>query len=370
MNKQQVPPGHPGEMVMTYVEIDDAGTPTGNRLSFTGVELRPLGYSDLVNQRQGNTITIPLNWQNAKVVESTVSGIDIDSVASGNATLRSVYSSRTIGLVKGGWLPSGLGLQGGMVILPDRCTVSELNRRFRNGTKTKEEDRDFLDMFAERGVRINPLLFALEGNLRAEPSAEVVEQQLEEAYAKIRAALPLAKLEPEGKSGLQGIVGIIQDTSLALERKQEFLMHLAPKLQAPVSAQRKAPLWDEILRASDKFGVPRQSLVVLAALSSVAVPNGRSPAKRVLKLTANYTVADAYNALADLRSLELLMCLFALYPSEKLMLCTDDRNLALFWAGIQAYEFTWCNGFASFKMSPVDALLPDVSPAQMSSFLD
>jgi len=369
MTIPQMQPGQPGDIVLSYVEVDDEGVPTGKRLSFGGVEFQPLSYSDLTGIRPGQNVTIPLNWQNAKVLESTVDGIAIGSIAAANATLQSPFLSRTIGLVKGGWLPSGLALQANMIVLPDRCTISEVNRRFRNGTKTKEEDRDFLDIFADRSVRINPLLFALEGNLRAAPSAAVVEQQLEEAYEKIRAALPQAKLEPEGKAGLPGVIGIAQDTSSAMARKQDFLMHLAPMLQSPVGANRKARLWDEVLVAADSFEIPRQSLTVLAALSAVVVPNGRSPAKRLLKLKAGYTAEDAYNALADLRALEVMMCLFALYPHEKLMLCTGDKDLALFWVGIQAHDFRWSGEHASFSMSPVDDLLPDVSAAQMAEFL-
>lgn len=256
-----------------------------------------------------------------------------------------------------------------MIVLPDRCTISEMSRRFRNGAKTKEEDRDFLDIFADRSVRINPLLFALEGNLRAAPSAAVVEQQLEEAYEKVREALPHAKLEPEGKTGLPGVIGIVQDTNSSMASKRDFLIHLAPRLHSPVSAERKALLWDEVLVAADSFGIPRQSLTVVAALSAVAVPNGRSPAKRLLKLKAGYTVEDAYNALADLRALEVMMCLFALYPHEKLMLCTGDKDLALFWAGIQAHDFRWSGEHASFSISPVDDLLPNVSAAQIAAFL-
>jgi len=36
---------------------------------------------------------------------------------------------------------------------------------------------------------------------------------------------------------------------------------------------------DEILATAKRCGVPGHSLVVLAALSSVLVPNGKSPAK-------------------------------------------------------------------------------------------
>ncbi|KEA43065.1 hypothetical protein CR64_03840 [Pseudomonas aeruginosa] len=135
----QMQPDQPGDIVLSYVEVGDEGVPTGKRLTFSGVEFRPLGYSDLSGMRPGQNVIIPLNWQNAKVIESTVEGIAIDSIASANATLQSPFSSKTIGLVKGGWLPSGLALQANMIVLPDRCTISEMSRRFRNGAKTRRK---------------------------------------------------------------------------------------------------------------------------------------------------------------------------------------------------------------------------------------
>lgn len=360
-----------GGKVLTYVEMDEAGVPTGRRVSLANVELVPLEYADLAGKKLGHKVTIPLSWKRAKVVESNIPEITVEDLASGQATLESPYSSKTIGLVKGGWLPSGLALRDEMIVLPDRCTISELSGRFRNGAKKKDEDKDFLDLFAGERVRINPLLFALEGNQKSNPTLDVVAQQFEEACTKIRSALPLAELIPNGKGGLQGVSGIIQDTQAGMARKQDFLMRLAPELQAPVSAKRMGLLWNEVLATARDCGVPKKSLAVLAALSAIAVPNGRSPAKGVLKLRNQpYSAEMAYNALADLRALEVLIALLTLFPHQRLMLCTGDKDLALFWTGIQASDFAWIDGHASFKLSPVEDLLPGVTPKQRATFFD
>lgn len=363
-----VAPSH-RERVLRYEEVDRAGIPTGRSVSFVGVEFRGLQYVDLINHKLGTKIDIPLSGKNARVVESSIDSISIESVMTVNTTLESTYSSRTIGLVRDGWLPSGLALQNDMVVMPDRCTFSELAGRFRNGAKTNQEDKDFLDLFADQHVRINPLLYALEGNVRKSPSPDVVEQEFGHACAMVRAALPMAELVPAGKGGIQGIIGIINDTQASMARKQEFLIRLAKKLRAPVSARLVGKLWDEVLATADDCGVPRRSLVVLAALSAVCVPNGKSPAKRLLKLnTANYSLEYAYNALADLRSLELLMRLFALFPNEKLLLCTGDKDLALFWAGIRASDFAWKNNCFECRFTPVEALLPNVTHERRASY--
>lgn len=359
-----------GERMLVFEETDDSGISTGRRAAFTGVDFSPLMYGDLLNKKLVNKVVIPLNWRHAKVVESNIPEIRLDRFASGHAILESAYTSKAIGLVKGGWLPSGLAVRQDMIVLPDRCTISELKGRFRGGVKRKEDDKDFLDFFEEDGIRINPLLYALEGNLRRNLAPDQIQQQLEEVIQALRSALPRAELVPSDTGGLQGVVGIVQDTQASMARKQTFLMRMAPKLQAPTSANKKAQLWDESLTVAQDCGIPTNSLVVLAVLSSISVPMGNSPAKRLLKPSASYSAEDAYNALADLRSLEILMCLFALFPEQRIMLCTGDKNLALFWAGIRASKFEWTGDAASFSLSPVGSFLPDVSDERFASLFD
>lgn len=356
-------------MVMRYEEVDsDTREPTGRSASLLGVEFQPLQYSDLAGQKLSDNIVIPLKWSKARVLESNIVGLEVDNLVAGEAVLNSTFASKTIGLVDGGWLPSGLALQGDMIVMPDRCSISELVGRFRNGANEENKSRDFLDLFADKPIRVNPLLYALEGNLKENPTFEVVEQQFEEACQKIKAALPMAALVPEKAGASQGIFGLVQNSQASMASRQDFLLRVAPELRAPVSAKRLPQLWEDVLIIADNCNVSRPSLVVFAVLSSIAVPNGRSPAKRLLKLTeAHYSAGLAYNALADLRSLEVLMCLLGLFPNERLMLLTSDLDLALFWVGIRASNFGWRDGRLHFKLSPVEELLPNLASERMVS---
>jgi hypothetical protein len=74
--------------------------------------------------------------------------------------------------------------------------------------------------------------------------------------------------------------------------------------------------------------------------------------------------------LADLRSLEILINMFAVYPQERIMFCTGDKNLALFWAGMRVSGFAWTGEQVRYTLSPVDALLPNVSPELRSAYLE
>jgi hypothetical protein len=355
------------ENKLKFEETDDTGNPKGRQVVFSGVEFSPLQYADLIGMKLSDKAVIPMNWKRARILESNIPGITVGGFAAGHATLESSHTSKSIGLVRGGWLPSGLALKADMIVLPDRCIISELKGRFLNGVKKKKEDKDFLDIFSDNSIRVNPLLYALESNLRYNPTPAVIKQQLDDAYRVITLALPKAQLVPRKEDALQGILGIVQDTQSGIVRKQKFLTALAPRLQAPTSARNKDILWDEILTTAQSWGVPKNSLVVVAALSTISVPMGKSPAKRLLNFKSGYSMEDAYNALADLRSLEILMHGFARFPDQQLMLCTGDKDLALFWAAIRASDFVWSGRHASFNVSPVDALLPGATPAQMVS---
>lgn len=354
--------------VLRYEEQDAGGVPTGRSATFAGVEFEPLGYADLLNKKLEGRVSIPLRWTDARVLESTMPEITVDEVASGNSLLESNFSTKSIGLVRGGWLPSGLALRAGMVVFPDRCTITELAGRFFGGVKSDQRGDDFLDIFEGKPIRINPAFYALEGNRRKQPSPEHVEEQWAEACQKIKDALPLAKLTPD-EAG-HGVIGLLADMQDSMARKAQFALKVTANLQAPVSAKRRCAVWNHVLDVARECGVPKHSLVVLAALSTVCSANGASPAKRLLKTSANYTDEDAYNALADLRSLEILINMFAVYPQEQIMFCTGDKNLALFWAGMRASNFAWTEKQASYTLSPVDALLPNVSPELRAAYLE
>jgi hypothetical protein len=332
-------------------------------ITFTGEDIRPLGYSELIAAKLHEKLTIPVEVQNSNLLDTNITGLANDRTYTINFTLESRFTSRAIGLVKGGWLPSAFAASYlDTIILLDRNVVTEIVGRFDSG-KAVGAESDFLDLFANRPVRINPILYAMEGNGRSIPTPQLVRALLEEAIAKVEAALPSAKLVASPAS-LQGALGLIEESRAGIARKQQFLMRVAPNIAAPIGAKKMRRRWDEVLATADDCAVSRRSLVVLAALSSIVVPNGKSPAKGLLKFKPDYRWEDAYNALVDLRSLEFLIYMFALFPSQPSLLCTADKDLALFWAGIRASNFERRGAGIGVEFSLVDELLGGLTAPQ------
>lgn len=346
---------HAGYVVKIVEQEGQKGDPPRS-ISFVDVNFKALGYRQLDEARLHQPIDVPLEWDGAKVVETDIEGLNVGQSGRCSTILNSRFSSTTVSLQRGGWLPSCLAVMHGVTILPDRNVLTQIKARFDQGALVKKRC-DFLDLLENFEGRINPLLFAIEGNCRSIPTREAVEEQLDEAIRLISKALPKAKLVV-GPDTLQGALGLIEDTRAGLGRKQAFLLEIAPALDPPTSRALLDTKWREVLKAADRHGVARNTLVVLAALSTVTVPNSGSPAKKVLKFHSRYSAEDAYNALADLRSLEILMHIYALFPSERAALFTADKPLALFWTAIQADNFKNSSAGISFNLAPVEELLP------------
>jgi len=352
-----VQPPRPGGRMFVYKEQERHDGSPLRMIAFTDVDIRPRTYEELAAAKLHAGITIPLEMYNGRIVETDVEGVDTSKYAHITATLVSPFTAKAIGLVRGGWLPSALAAtRETAVILPDRNIITEIAGRFDAG-KRVGRDPDFLDLFEDDPVRINPMLFAMEGNGRALPTPEIARAQLEEAVAKLRQALPAATLMV-GPESIDSLLGVIEDVRPSMARKQAFLRHVAPILAAPVARRDVGRRWREILDAAKDFGVVQASLVVLAVLSTIVNP-ARCAAKSLLKFHAGYSDADAYNALSDLQALDLLLYCLACFPEMHTQLCTADRNLALFWVGANASDIVRKGDCISFTMTPHDAVLPE-----------
>ncbi|MDE8653895.1 hypothetical protein [Novosphingobium album (ex Liu et al. 2023)] len=341
--------------VFKETEHPEGGTP--RNFSFTSADVAPLGYEDLAAAQLHKSISIPLEIMGARIVETDVDGMDKSKPVRIRARLESPFTSRAIGLVRGGWLPPTLAAtRKSAVILTDRNIIAMITGRFKDGRPVRREP-DFIDLFEDEPVRINPSLSVIEGNSRAIPDPSSVRDQYAEVIVKVANALPRARLMV-GPGSIQGIVGLIEDTRPTLVREKALLRRFASVLGAPVALSNRDARWREVITAADELGVRRNALVVLAMLSAIVNPRGYCAAKKVLKLNADYSDGDAYNALSDLRSLKLLMYCFACYPEENTQLCTQDRHLAHFWVGIGASDFRLVGKGLRCSMTPHEAILP------------
>ncbi|MGN6422550.1 MAG: hypothetical protein ACTHLA_04480 [Asticcacaulis sp.] len=324
----------------------------------TDVDVVPLGYDELKAARPASRLVVPLRMVNAKILETDAKDLNIDGFANLSSTMDTHFTAQAIALVRGGWLPSALACtrENAMVFL-DRNVVTLLVGRFAGG-RAVSQAADFLDLYEGLPVRLNPVLYAFEGNTRSVPTPPLVELQLLEATSKIQAALPNAKLMV-GPHTLHGVLGLINDLRVPIANEIAFLTEIAPWLSAPVGRQRMDARWEDILAAADRNGLKRKRLIVLACLSALVVPNGKSPARRLLKFRPKYRVEDAYNAVCDLKSLEILVQAFAQFPNENTQLCTADKDLALFWTGLQVSDVSFADAGVDMTLTPRTELLPD-----------
>lgn len=348
--------------VIRFVGDDPADGSTPRSFTFESLAPDPLGYEALTAARPNRPVSVPLKWRGAKVVEFDIPDAEIDAPCTVTGHLESPFTTRAIGLVKGGWLPSIFAsLDASTIILLDRNVVSEIIGRFDAGV-LRGRDPDFIDLFAELPVRLNPMPFVLEGNVRALPTAEAVQVQLAEVVAKLSAALPQASLVV-GSQSAAATLGLIEEARAWFDSHTALLLSVADVMPGPVSRARMEAVWREILASADRSGVSRRSIVLLAVLSALASPNGKGPARDLLKLRRGYAAADAYNALSDLRAIEILINLLALYPDQPVQFCTADRSLALFWVGMGIHNprRTGAGTTVDFDLHP--ALLPDWAAA-------
>jgi hypothetical protein len=354
----------PGQITFTLKETERLDGGPLRTITFTNVEVVPLDYDTLAAAAAQTELTIPLEMLNGKILDTNVEDIDTSLYANIKATLTTSFTAKAIGLVRGGWLPSALAAtRPETLVILDRNVVTEIVGRF-DGGLGRGREKDFLDLFGQSPVHINPSLYAMEGNRRALPDRDHVRDQLGEAVRKIRSALPKARLTVTEQT-IDAALGLIEEERETFGKRLAFLMRIAPMLAAPVGRGRAGSCWEKVIEAAISCGVDTQSIVVLSALSVVATRGG-GPARGLLKFKPDYSEADAYNAACDIRALEYLLNCHGLFPNQPVQLCTADRALAMFWVALNASVERDAEGL-TITITPHDQLLAEADVAKWNA---
>ncbi|MDR7336256.1 hypothetical protein [Roseateles asaccharophilus] len=344
--------------LIRYAETAPGGQQTGREVIVQGRELVPMAFADLAQRTLGRASPLTLRLADAEVVESSIEGIPKGQSATWDTTVSTDLTVRHVGLVRGGWLPAGLALEAGSVIMIDRCTLTDLKGRFKPNGRGKV-GRDFVDWLDDPGVKVNPVLLALEGNQREFPSRVEIQAQMEEHVAHLRQLLPKAIVIGDAPDMVEAVIAFAEQHQTASERTIQFLLAIAPLLRHQVSRDRLPWVLREIVSTALRCGLAVTDMAVICAVSAAAVNKGRNSAKRALKLTEpSYGRRDAFNAMADLRSLKHFASLLGLVPNEHPMLCTSDKDLALVWTGLNISQFEFGDGQPTVKAHPVEEFLP------------
>lgn len=266
-----------------------------------------------------------------------------------------------IALVRDGWLPAIFVTQGSQLLL-DRNMVTKFAKRFDSegiseGDHSKQGFGDFINHFNLECV-INVSAFALEGNKRRHQTMEEVIEQLSEVQGKIQTALTRCKIQPENHESVNDLLAFMADCRDNFERGAVFLQKISPSLMQTLSGEKRRGRWDFILSKAQECGLKKTDLLVFAALSAASCAQGLNPAKRIIKPGHDYTLENAYNAMADFQLLEIFMYTICKYPDEKFVLLTDDRHLAKFWMGLIFREASGKNGGCEATFGIDEKILP------------
>lgn len=247
--------------------------------------------------------------------------------------------SKLFAAVLGGWLPASWASFRHRLIL-DRNAISWFREAYDGGHPRPGRAPDLFDMVA-RGpfVRMNHLLYAMEGNTRSWPTSDVVVQQLAEASSYLSKALPHVTLEPPDDTGYQAIQGILEEWAGVFAVEDQFLRSAAPLIRdRPGSEAGRVSKLKQLLKLATNTGAEQSKFMVIATVAALLGerPKGGNAAFRILKPGAPvYGTEEVWNACCDLRALRLLVSLSNFRPEEPMAFVTGDKRLVHFWAALR-----------------------------------
>ena len=264
------------------------------------------------------------------------------------------------GLVPGGVLPSVFLPHG--VLLLDRNVIRACNvplghpdaRRQSWWFETLNREENFL----------NPFMDAFEGRSRRTPDFDEFASLVQEASASMHARLPKASLIILGEVELRRLYEFRRSFDRRQGSESRFLVNAAPLLANRAAKSALDGKRSEVRKLASNCGLDGSSLVVIAALATLY--ESPSATGNLLKFKPGYSEADAYNAIADLRQLELFAG--SLASPQSFTLLSNDASLALFWCGLRV-EHVELGASTQISFSPHPDLFPRLPMEQLDSLL-
>lgn len=317
---------------------DEKLGPGASGLILSSISAKPLTLDDWFEYEAGKPVTVELTGQVAEGSDLSSPGApQLGTWVTRPLKLNPSIKSDTICLVEGGWVPLIYCMTGTNLFL-DKNVVAEIKAKFDNGKlkPQKSEKRDFLHLLEERACSsvLNPLPFALEGNVMGLPDPETAIEQLHVAKADLAKALPHIKVYPEGSYGVEQVCATLASYQDFVAQGMTFLQKVGPLLMAsPGKAKRKDTI-SKVIDAAHAAKLPLQHICVAVSLSALTASKDFNPAKKVLKAAHNYGPQEAYNAMWDLLLLEILHLYHTHHRGTRCALLTRDKNLAFMWMGM------------------------------------
>lgn len=334
----------------------------GQVIEFTPEEVTPLTFDDLLRTKNFDMNSYPVKFQTNNLV---IDGARKPGSHVARTPIAFKESLNIYALVQGGWLPPPLVLSKHLLV--DRNVVSRL-KQIRSGAQRADFTGFdwWLQFFADGLLVFNPVLFAFEGNSKKTPSYEEFVQGYDEATAELKSAFPSATVVSYQEIHYQAAYKILRSVENRLQQESLFLIETMPLVAQPVAEANLRKNESAIFNAAIKNGVKPNSIALIATLSCLYEnrgEEGKSVGRDILKPKPRFKYGHehAYNALADIRNLEIFIASNSLQNSAPFSLLTCDKALALLWCGLSPIALKDSLSVVKYSLSPNRKLFPRLS---------
>ena len=341
-------------------------------MEFIPTAVRPLGLGELTALllQPHASITLQCLARDPKINGDIVTGT---ATMDGRLTFNEPATIYAL-VPNGGWLP--VPFISPQHFLLDRNVVVNFRKLRQNRNFSDRKAHQFWTGFFEQGTALfNPLPYALEGEARRVPDFDEFVQAFEQGVKDVEEIFPRCGVVRYSPDHYRLAYAQLQAIHANTPSEIEFICEISPLLVAPTSGAKLRSVADRMLEIADRHKVGRQSLALLIALSCLFEdPQSRSKSigRKILNPSQTYNAGDAYNAISDLRHIELAATGHAWVTQGSFALCTSDKAVASLWCalGIRDIVQTTTGAEYTFDFSP--DLFPRLTEAgirEMASLL-
>lgn len=345
-------------------ELDD-----GRAVDVFPTKFEPLSVHDLWELKENANVGLKFKFTGQYSIVDTQ---QIYKDFNGSITINFLIPPQPYALVAGGWLP--LPFVRSLRFLVDRNVVSNLKRIRENGQKENDATYEsFKEIFKDGSLIFNPLLYAYEGAKRRLPTRSEFDQVYEEGRLELLEAFPRSTVIEFDELHAKAAYQQLTDLAARGERDTKLLIEVAPLIAHRVSRKMEKNVRDKIIEIAIKNGVQPYSPVCLACFSALYDDvNGKTASigRKLLKPKPNYTGADAYNAISDLRHIELAAASNAVLDNEPFALCTADQGLAEFWSALEIQGESTPENLLQLHYCLSTALLPRLMQKEINELAE
>ena len=342
----------------------------GESIVFTMNSVRPLTMLDIQKSIGGSNSQFNLEISGA-LIDKSKDAIFIEKNKNIVASMSIAFHNKPkiYCLVPNGWLPPVFISTA--IFIVDRNVVSILSK---NSNTTKHLDYKSTSWWLSMCEKLtfNPIFYAMEGNNKKTPTYEDFIKEFIKSSKIIKNKLPLSSIINYSSIHYESAYNLVKDLTERTNKEISFLVKVSPLITNRSSDVTLNTTRNKILSTADSLELSRQSLVLVTVLSCLYENkdgSGLLIGRDIIKPKKNYTEEDAYNAISDLRAIELFAASLCLNSDRNTSLMTCDKALASLWCGLNFDNFGFKDKAPKFDFTLSEDLFPRLNRNLLSELV-